>query len=42
MSEFPSSAPVVVIGGGVMGASAAYHLALRGVREGSSLDILSP
>ena len=33
MSELPSSAPVVVIGGGVMGASAAYHLALRGVRD---------
>ena len=33
MSELPSSAAVVVIGGGVMGASAAYHLALRGVRD---------
>jgi len=33
MNELPSTAPVVVIGGGVMGASAAYHLALRGVRD---------
>ena len=33
MSELPSSAAVVVLGGGVMGASAAYHLALRGVRD---------
>jgi sarcosine oxidase subunit beta len=30
MSSLPSSAQVVVIGGGVMGASAAYHLAARG------------
>jgi sarcosine oxidase subunit beta len=33
MSVLPQSAPVVVIGGGVMGASAAYHLAARGVRD---------
>ena len=33
MSILPSSASVVVIGGGVMGASTAYHLALRGVRD---------
>jgi len=33
MSELPSTASVVVIGGGVMGASAAYHLALRGVPD---------
>ena len=31
MAELPSSAAVVVIGGGVMGASAAYHLATAGV-----------
>lgn len=33
MSTYPSAAEVVVIGGGVMGASAAYHLALRGQRD---------
>ena len=31
MAELPSSAAVVVIGGGIMGASAAYHLAAAGV-----------
>ncbi len=33
MSALPASAQVVVIGGGVMGASTAYHLAARGVRD---------
>jgi len=33
MIHLPPSAQVVVIGGGVMGASTAYHLALRGVRD---------
>jgi sarcosine oxidase subunit beta len=33
MSELPSTASVVVIGGGVMGASTAYHLAKRGVKD---------
>ncbi len=33
MSDLPVTAEVVVIGGGVMGASTAYHLALRGVRD---------
>jgi sarcosine oxidase subunit beta len=33
MSTLPQSAQVVVIGGGVMGASVAYHLAARGVRD---------
>jgi sarcosine oxidase subunit beta len=34
----PSSASVVVIGGGVVGLSAAYHLAHRGVRDVVLLD----
>jgi sarcosine oxidase subunit beta len=31
--ELPSSAEVIIIGGGVMGASTAYHLALAGVKD---------
>ncbi len=33
MTDLPSTASVVVIGGGVMGASTAYHLAQLGVRN---------
>jgi sarcosine oxidase, subunit beta len=33
MTDLPSTAAVVVIGGGVMGASTAYHLAARGVKH---------
>jgi len=33
MTDLPSTAGVVVIGGGVMGASTAYHLAQRGVKN---------
>ncbi len=33
MSDFTQTAEVVVIGGGVMGASTAYHLALRGCQN---------
>jgi len=33
MTDLPSTASVVVIGGGVMGASTAYHLAKAGVRD---------
>ncbi len=33
MPELPKSAAVVVVGGGVMGASTAYHLAKRGVKD---------
>jgi sarcosine oxidase subunit beta len=33
MTDFPKSATVVVIGGGVMGASTAYHLARRGCTD---------
>lgn len=33
MIDFPSTATVVVIGGGVMGASTAYHLAQRGCTD---------
>lgn len=31
--DLPTTADIVIIGGGVMGASAAYHLAKRGVRN---------
>ena len=30
MADFPTTARVVIIGGGVVGASALYHLALKG------------
>jgi sarcosine oxidase subunit beta len=33
MSDLPSSADVVIIGGGVMGTSTAYHLALKGCQD---------
>ncbi len=33
MSDLPKTASVVVVGGGVMGVSTAYHLARRGVRD---------
>lgn len=33
MSDLPSTTEIVVIGGGVMGASTAYHLARRGVKD---------
>ncbi len=33
MNDLPATAEVVVIGGGVMGASTAYHLALRGCTD---------
>src|SRR5512134_2145399 len=31
--DTPKTADIVIIGGGVMGASAAYHLAKRGIRN---------
>jgi sarcosine oxidase subunit beta len=33
MSELPKTASIVIVGGGVMGASTAYHLAQRGVKD---------
>jgi len=33
MPELPSTARVVIVGGGIVGCSVAYHLALRGVTE---------
>ncbi len=33
MNQLPKTASIVIIGGGVMGASAAYHLAARGVKD---------
>jgi sarcosine oxidase subunit beta len=33
MTNLPKTADIVIIGGGVMGASAAYHLAKRGVKN---------
>ncbi len=33
MTNFPSTANIVIIGGGVMGASTAYHLAKRGLKD---------
>ena len=33
MSEFPKSAQVVIVGGGIIGCSLAYHLTLRGFKD---------
>ncbi len=33
MTEFPNTAEIVIVGGGVMGASIAYHLAARGQKD---------
>ncbi|MBX3002454.1 MAG: FAD-binding oxidoreductase, partial [Anaerolineales bacterium] len=36
--SLPKTASVVIIGGGVMGASAAYHLAKRGIKDVALLE----
>ena len=41
MNQLPQQASVVVIGGGVMGASTAYHLALRGCQDVLLLEMQS-
>jgi len=33
MSELPKTASVVIVGGGIMGASTAYHLSVRGIKN---------
>src|SRR6516164_5955212 len=33
VSDFPQSAQVVIVGGGIVGCSIAYHLTLRGVSD---------
>ena len=33
MPDLPSNARVVIVGGGIVGCSVAYHLALRGVTD---------
>ncbi|NCZ92125.1 MAG: FAD-binding oxidoreductase, partial [Actinobacteria bacterium] len=33
MANLPSSARVVIVGGGIVGCSVAYHLAKRGVTD---------
>jgi 4-methylaminobutanoate oxidase (formaldehyde-forming) len=38
MAEYPKRAGAVIIGGGVVGASVAYHLTLRGVRDVTLLE----
>jgi glycine/D-amino acid oxidase-like deaminating enzyme len=31
--SLPKTADIVIVGGGVMGASTAYHLAARGIKD---------
>ncbi len=38
MTDFPTSARVVIIGGGVVGTSALYHLALKGITDAVLLE----